>query len=101
MPPFPKSDGRAAPEAALLFARIIFIRDVGSGIAPKGERPTVANQPAGDVLSADGARSQMAPVNVGTREVADPWSVVGEGLELFSGVNAALPVLAGGVDTDL
>ena len=47
--PFPGCYKGAAPKAALLLAGIVLIRNIGGGIAPKRESPTVPHEPAGDI----------------------------------------------------
>src|SRR5258708_36522556 len=101
MAQLPRRDKGAAPKTALLFPGKILVGNVGGRIAAKSECPTVSHEPAGDVLSIHGARPEMALVNIGPCKAADPRTALSVGLEVFSCVDPAVPVLSGSVDTGL
>ena len=91
--PFVKAPA-TTPEAVLLFAGVIFVGDIGRGVATEDEGPTVPYEPAGDILSTDRAISETTLVNVSPGKAANPRLLSHKGLEFFSCLDPAIPGFA-------
>jgi hypothetical protein len=101
MTPVPGEYEGAAPKSALMLASKVFVSYVIRGVTAEVQRPTVADEPAGNTLAVYHAGAQRAPVDVLSGQLTDPFAVLAECLESFSRFYAATPVLARRIETDL